>query len=67
MMLLAWAAGLCAAAAGTAPVEVVVPLPPIPFHGAGLPYVIDSFEVLGGRNAGKKENALPLENMRVKF
>ncbi len=33
----------------------------------GLPYLIDSFELLSGRSPGKKENALPMQNMRVKF
>ena len=33
----------------------------------GVPYLIDSFELLTGRNAGRKTDALPMENMRVKF
>jgi hypothetical protein len=33
----------------------------------GVPYLIDSFELLNGRNAGKETDALPMENMRVKF
>lgn len=40
---------------------------PSPLGAEGLPYLIDSFELLSGRNAGKKENALPMENMRIKF
>jgi hypothetical protein len=40
---------------------------PSPLGAEGLPYLIDSFELLGGPNAGKKENALPMQNMRVKF
>ena len=33
----------------------------------GVPYLIDSFELLSGRNAGRETDALPMENMRVKF
>ena len=33
----------------------------------GVPYLIDSFELLSGRNGGTKTDALPMENMRVKF
>jgi murein DD-endopeptidase MepM/ murein hydrolase activator NlpD len=33
----------------------------------GVPYLIDSFELLSGRNAGRQTDALPMENMRVKF
>jgi hypothetical protein len=33
----------------------------------GVPYVIDSVEVLGATAAGPKTNALPLENARVRF
>ncbi len=40
---------------------------PTPLGNEGLPYYIDSFEVLGGPNAGKKENALPMQNILVKF
>ena len=40
---------------------------PSPLGSEGLPYLIDSFELLSGGNAGKKENALPMQNMRVKF
>ncbi len=40
---------------------------PSPLGAEGLPYHIDSFELLSGANAGKKENALPMQNMRVKF
>jgi Peptidase family M23 len=40
---------------------------PSPLGSEGLPYHIDAFEVLGGKSAGKKENALPLQNMKVKF
>ena len=40
---------------------------PSPLGAEGLPYLIDSFELMSGRNAGKKENSLPMENMRVKF
>jgi murein DD-endopeptidase MepM/ murein hydrolase activator NlpD len=40
---------------------------PSPLGAEGLPYLIDSFELLSGRNTGKKENALPMQNMLVKF
>lgn len=40
---------------------------PWPLGAEGLPYLIASFELLEGRNAGKKENALPMQNMKVKF
>lgn len=40
---------------------------PSPLGAEGLPYLIDSFELLSGRNPGKKENALPMQNMHVKF
>jgi murein DD-endopeptidase MepM/ murein hydrolase activator NlpD len=40
---------------------------PSPLGAEGLPYLIDSFELLSGPNAGKKENALPMQNMRVRF
>jgi len=40
---------------------------PSPLGAEGLPYLIDSFELLSGQNAGKKENALPMQNMRIKF
>jgi murein DD-endopeptidase MepM/ murein hydrolase activator NlpD len=40
---------------------------PSPLGAEGLPYHIDAFELLSGNNAGKKENALPMQNMRVKF
>jgi murein DD-endopeptidase MepM/ murein hydrolase activator NlpD len=33
----------------------------------GIPYLIDSFELLSGPNAGRKMNAMPMDNMRVKF
>ena len=33
----------------------------------GVPYLIDSFEVLGGPNAGRATDALPMENMLVQF
>jgi len=33
----------------------------------GVPYLIDSFELLSGPNAGRKTDALPMENMLVKF
>jgi murein DD-endopeptidase MepM/ murein hydrolase activator NlpD len=33
----------------------------------GVPYLIDSFELLSGRNAGRETDALPMDNMRVKF
>jgi murein DD-endopeptidase MepM/ murein hydrolase activator NlpD len=33
----------------------------------GIPYLIDSFELLSGPNAGRETNALPMDNMRVKF
>jgi murein DD-endopeptidase MepM/ murein hydrolase activator NlpD len=40
---------------------------PTPLGAEGLPYHIDAFELLSGNFKGKKENALPMENMRVKF
>jgi murein DD-endopeptidase MepM/ murein hydrolase activator NlpD len=40
---------------------------PSPLGAEGLPYLIDSFELLSGQYAGKKENALPMGNMRVRF
>ena len=33
----------------------------------GVPYLIDSFELLSGPNAGRQTDALPMENMLVKF
>jgi hypothetical protein len=33
----------------------------------GVPYLIDSFELLSGPNAGRETDALPMQNMRVKF
>jgi hypothetical protein len=33
----------------------------------GVPYLIDSFELLSGPNAGWEMDALPMENMLVKF
>ncbi len=33
----------------------------------GIPYLIDSFELLSGPNAGRKMDAMPMDNMRVKF
>ena len=33
----------------------------------GVPYLIDSFELLSGPNAGRETDALPMENMLVKF
>jgi hypothetical protein len=33
----------------------------------GVPYLIDSFELLSGPNAGRETDALPMRNMRVKF
>ena len=30
----------------------------------GVPYLIDSFELLSGRNAGRQTDALPMENTR---
>ena len=33
----------------------------------GIPYLIDSFELLSGPNAGRKMNAMPMDNMRVRF
>jgi len=38
-----------------------------PLGSEGVPYVLDSFEVLSNVAAGPKTNALPLENMRIKF
>jgi hypothetical protein len=38
-----------------------------PLDAEGLPYLVDSFELLSSRNPGKKENALPMQNMRVRF
>jgi len=40
---------------------------PSPLGGEGLPYLIDSFELLSGRNRGPRENALPMADMRVSF
>jgi hypothetical protein len=40
---------------------------PSPLGAEGLPYHIDAFELLSGPNAGKKQNALPTEDKRVKF
>jgi murein DD-endopeptidase MepM/ murein hydrolase activator NlpD len=40
---------------------------PSPLGSEGLPYHIDAFELLSGNNAGKKENALPMQNMKVTF
>ena len=40
---------------------------PAPLGSEGLPYLIDAFELRSGRNQGKKENALPMENMKVSF
>jgi murein DD-endopeptidase MepM/ murein hydrolase activator NlpD len=33
----------------------------------GIPYLIDAFELLSGPNAGRQTDALPMDNMRVKF
>ena len=33
----------------------------------GVPYLIDSFELLSGPNAGRETDAMPMDNMRVKF
>jgi murein DD-endopeptidase MepM/ murein hydrolase activator NlpD len=33
----------------------------------GVPYLIDSFELLSGPTAGRETDALPMDNMRVKF
>ena len=33
----------------------------------GIPYLIDSFEVLSGPNAGRETDAMPMDNMRVKL
>jgi hypothetical protein len=38
-----------------------------PLGSEGLPYVLESFEVLGATAPGPKTNALPLEGARVKF
>jgi murein DD-endopeptidase MepM/ murein hydrolase activator NlpD len=40
---------------------------PSPLGSEGLPYLIGSFELTSGKNPGKKQNALPMENMRVSF
>ena len=40
---------------------------PSPLGTEGLPYVIDSFALLSGPSPGRRENALPMEDMRVKF
>ena len=40
---------------------------PSPLGAEGLPYHIDAFELLSGNNKGKKQNALPMQNMTVKF
>ena len=38
-----------------------------PLGSEGVPYVLDSFEVLSNVATGPKTNALPLENMRIKY
>jgi murein DD-endopeptidase MepM/ murein hydrolase activator NlpD len=38
-----------------------------PLGSEGVPYVLDSFEVLSNIATGPRTNALPLENMRIKF
>ena len=38
-----------------------------PMGSEGVPYLLDSFEVLGVTAAGPKTNALPLANARVRF
>ena len=40
---------------------------PSPLGSEGLPYLLDEFEVMGGPHAGRKVNALPMQNMKVKF
>ena len=40
---------------------------PSPLGAEGLPYHIDAFEVLRGNAKGKKENALPMDGMVVRF
>lgn len=40
---------------------------PSPLGSEGLPYVMESFEVLGATAAGAKTNALPMANAVVKF
>jgi murein DD-endopeptidase MepM/ murein hydrolase activator NlpD len=40
---------------------------PSPLGSEGLPFHFDSFELTSGKNAGKKQNALPMQNMVVKF
>jgi hypothetical protein len=38
-----------------------------PLGSEGVPYVLDAFEAIGDVGAGPKTNALPLENVLVKF
>lgn len=38
-----------------------------PLGSEGLPYAIDSFEVMNGNNSGKRVNEMPLENARIRF
>ncbi len=40
---------------------------PSPFGAERLPHHIDAFEVFSGAGAGKKEHAIPMQNLRVKF
>lgn len=38
-----------------------------PLGSEGLPYAIDSFEVMGGKDPEKRANEIPLQNDRVRF
>jgi murein DD-endopeptidase MepM/ murein hydrolase activator NlpD len=38
-----------------------------PLGSEGLPYHIDAFELLSGNNTGKKDHALPMQNMKIRF
>ncbi len=40
---------------------------PSPLGSEGVPYVIDAFELQNGQNPGKRQNALPMQNMLVRF
>lgn len=38
-----------------------------PLGSEGVPYALDSFEVLNGTDPGPRQNALPLQNERIRF
>jgi hypothetical protein len=40
---------------------------PSPLGAEGVPYVLDSFELLSGDDPGRRENELPLQNDSVRF